>query len=210
MLNDKHNNSYSFAPCKNLKEMEIECFTYPSCSMHSTVLTNEDITEKKKNVFEHIFYEIDMLINCKKEIEQLRKESNKDNQYYINILHTSSMTYLRNLIYFFFPNIRNPDDIFYTTILKDYSLITPIDKTLKDNCEQEISKNIHHITEKRLEENEYKNMEKFFDNAYIIIIDKCKTFLKQLSMQNVNNNYIQQLKDYEKEKNDLLNKLNNL
>ena len=203
------NNQVIQTTCCNLVNTGTNYYTYGSCSMYSHNLINDSISEKKKNVFEHIFYEMDMLLYCKEEIDKIKEKTNQNYQYYFNTLHTSSMTYLRNLIYFFFPNGNYDGDIFYTTILKDYSSITKVKKTLKDNCEQEISKNIHHITKKRLKENEYKKMEEFFNKTYIIIIKKCKKFLERLNINNVKDEYIEQLKDYEQIKNDLLNKLNN-
>lgn len=207
MSDSKSNNFYLLKTYKSLEEIEYGYLTHPSCSVQSSIIDHATIATRKKNIFEHLFYEIEMLIYCKREIEQL-KNPNKDSQYLLNVLYTSSMTYLRNLIYFFYKKDYE-DDIVYTMILKDYSSIPMVEDNLKRECEKEISKNVHHITIKRIKENEHDKMASFFNDAYIIIIDKCKNFLDKLSFNNVNDKYISQLKDYEQEKNDLLNKLNN-
>ncbi len=103
-----------------------------------------DLLDKKKNLFEHLFYEFEMYLKTYAELGTTISPDQEDADFKRNVLLESHAIHLRNLIEFFNceKNCLNMDTVF--TGNHDLSFD---DSTIK--AKQTINKTIDHLTKER-------------------------------------------------------------
>lgn len=144
-------------------------------------MMDKELYEQKSNIFDHIFYEFEMYIRTYQYLMYVVKCPLKshDNQFWINVLHESHATHLRNLIHFF----SGKDSINANTVLRENAKlgISRADEKCKT-----IDKAISHLTEERIvsdknEKNLNTAMSKLVADMWPEICNSINKYLRLLS-----------------------------
>ena len=150
--------------------------------------------DRKKNIFDHIFYEIEMFLYTFSDsnIKNL-------NVYLKNAVMESNRIHLRNLFDFFRKEKRYVDDIILCDILSNADTINKIEnvedkhKDLVKDCKKAINKLTAHLSHLRVEKSEdfMKNFYPELDNS---IIENIRIFFDALEKSEMKEEY---KKDFE-------------
>lgn len=164
----------------------------------------DEVLEQKKNIFDHIFYEMEMFLYTEILLTNIdtidlsydsciisKKEERK--QVLINILIVSNFTHIRNLLYFFSP-VGKQDDIICSNILKNpYCAELNFDNKSYDYIEakEHVNKTVSHLTEVRLLPKSTIESYNILKPIKLALLEKIRVFIS-LSPQAVKEEYMAQ------------------
>ncbi len=176
------------------------------------MITYSKIQKLKSNLFDHIFYEIEMYLVTHNYLESGNfyicdgKKQEYDKQLALNLVLEGHQHYARNLIEFFTTKKRNKyDDLRYTDILNNYTELTEydtgkdkgvfIDKNIGPIWEI-LNKGVSHMTAYRTKVGLSEMIWKAFDKLYkgdkqtgfVGLPEKISNFLSLLELDNLKEN----------------------
>lgn len=148
---------------------------------------SDSIFEHKNLIFEHVLYEIEMYL-----FTNILLGRHQTDQLLVNVLWTSNLTYMRNLIGFFSDEPGYDTDITYRTVLNDIDTLG-IDKKTVAELMKIINKSISHLTKDRISNDYVTDANIEIEKIKPILYSKIQGFIDSIP-DNVNDTYSNELK----------------